>query len=160
MIKGEFRLIKDNGETNSQGLVPVIDKLKDGDYTVMILDDAANRRLPQLKYLCGIVLKEISDSLPEHPPIDALFRYFEEYFAPEHICNLPGRKKYYYYNLKHESAIDLDKVTEDIIQYAKEEWGINVHSKKDMTFPEAKAPYAEAYSEQYNLIFKRYKSIK
>lgn len=153
MIKGKCRLIKDGNESNKESLDAIVDKLKDGDYDVLIFDNATNRRLPQLKYLCGVVLKEISDSLPEHPEIDALFKFFEEQFATEHFCILPNKTKFYYYNLKHESAIDLDNITNKIIQYATDEWGIKVHTKDDMTSSEAKAPYAEAYTDQWNLYF-------
>ena len=67
-----------------------IGNLKDGDYTILIMDDTKNKSLPQLKYLFGVVLKTISEQLPTHPPVDALYRYFEEIYAPIHVCDLPG----------------------------------------------------------------------
>lgn len=51
--------------------------LSDGEYGFLIFDKEKNKTLPQLKYLNGVVLKRISEELPEHPGISALYRYFE-----------------------------------------------------------------------------------
>ena len=77
MLHGQARLIVQDGKACTEAANLAFEKLSDGDYTVLIFDDAKNRSLPQLKYLFGVVLKEISEKLPTHPPVDALYRYFE-----------------------------------------------------------------------------------
>lgn len=72
MLRSQARLIVQDGRAANQEVDWAIGSLKDGDYTVLILDDAKNKSLPQLKYLFGVVLKSVSDQLPSHPPVDAL----------------------------------------------------------------------------------------
>lgn len=91
MLHGQARLIVQDNKAAKQEIELAIGNLKDGDYTILIMDDTKNKSLPQLKYLFGVVLKTISEQLPTHPPVDALYRYFEEIYAPIHVCDLPGR---------------------------------------------------------------------
>jgi hypothetical protein len=103
-----------------------------------------------LKYLFGIVLKEISDQLPEHPPVDALYRYFEELYAPIRACNIQG-EKYEYFDLKSEKSIEVNDVIEKIIYHAESEWGVRGILRKDeLKAPEARAPYMDAYAHQWD----------
>ena len=41
--------------------------LSDGEYGFLIFDKEKNKTLPQLKYLNGVVLKRISEELPDIP---------------------------------------------------------------------------------------------
>lgn len=151
MLHGQARLVIQNNEAVTNETLAIVEKLKDGDYTVLILDDAKNRSLPQLKYLFGIVLKTISEQLSTHPPVDALYRYFEELYAPIHVCNLPNGEKFEYFNLKNEKAAQMNEVIERIIHHAKTEFGIDIMAKTKTSMPEAKELWAGAYTEQWNL---------
>lgn len=151
MLYSQSRLIKQDNEAMTQELSLAIDNLKDGDYTVLIMDETKNRSLPQLKYLFGVVLKTISEKLPTHPPVDALYRYFEELYAPIHVCNLPGDEEYEYFNLKNEKASEMNEVIERIIHHCNTEWGIEIMPKDQTKNPEAKELWAGAYTEQWNL---------
>lgn len=102
-----------------------------------------------MKYLFGIVLKAISDDLPDHPPVDSLYRYFEEVYAPMHTCNIHG-EKYEYFDLKNEKSIEVNDVIEKIIRHAETEWGITgILTRDELKAPEAKELYAEAYASQW-----------
>lgn len=151
MLRSQARLIVQDGRAATQEINRAVNALKDGDYTVLIMDDTRNRSLPQLKYLFGVVLKVISDKLLDHPPVDALYRYFEEVYAPIHICNLPNGEKFEYFNLKNEKASEMNEVIERIIHHAATEWGIEILPKDEIKKPEAKELWAGAYTEQWNL---------
>lgn len=151
MLHSQSRLIVQDDKAATQELRLAIDNLQDGDYTVLIMDDTKNKSLPQLKYLFGVVLKSISDQLPTHPPVDALYRYFEEIYAPIHVCDLPGGEKYEYFNLKNEKASEMNEVIESIIHHVRTEWGIEILSKDKVKMPEAKELWAGAYTDQWNL---------
>lgn len=129
MLFAQSRLIIQNNKAATQELLLAIENLKDGDYTLLIMDDTKNKSLPQLKYLFGVVLKTISEQLPTHPPVDALYRYFEELYAPIHVCDLPGGKTYEYFNLKNAKASEMNEVIESIIHHVRTEWGIEVMPK-------------------------------
>lgn len=151
MLHGQARLIVQDGKAATEATNLAFGNLKDGDYTVLIMDDTRNRSLPQLKYLFGVVLKTISEELPTHPPVDALYRYFEEIYAPIHTCDLPGGERYEYFSLKNEKASEMNEVIESIIHHANTEWGIKVEPKDATRLPEAKELWAGAYTEQWNL---------
>lgn len=129
-----------------QGLVDDTRGLPDGNYNYLIFDNKRNRPLPQLKYLFGVVLKSISDALPGHPPVDALYRYFEEAFAPIHSCIICG-EKFEYFDLKSETSTEVDDVIQRIIHHAKTQLGIEIPDKESMKMPEAKELYTDAYAE-------------
>ena len=155
MLHGQARLIVQDGKACTEATHLAIEELSDGDYTVLIFDDTKNRSLPQLKYLFGVVLKEISEKLPTHPPVDALYRYFEENYSPIHTCDLPGDEKFEYFSLKNEKASEVNEVIEKIIHHVSTEWGIKIASKDAVKQPEAKELWAGAYTEQWNLIFSK-----
>ena len=151
MLYSQTRLIVQDNQACTEETNLAIEKLKDGDYTVLILDDTKNKSLPQLKYLFGVVLKRVSDQLPTHPPVDALYRYFEEVYAPIHICNLPGGEKFEYFSLKNEKASEMNEIIERIIHHVTTKWGIEIESRDSMKLPEAKELWAGAYTEQWNI---------
>lgn len=153
MLHAHTRLIVQDGQAVNEATSLAIRELKDGDYSVLILDDTKNKSLPQLKYLFGIVLKAVSEQLPTHPPVDALYRYFEEKFAPEHTCILPDGRRYHYLNLKDEKAKVLTEVTEKVIGFAKEKWDVKIDTDRDsLRLPEAKELWAGAYTDQWAAI--------
>lgn len=151
MLRGKARLIIQDGVAHQSALNSEIEKLKDGDYSVLVFDDKKNRTLPQLKYLFGVVLKQISDQLPTHPSVDALYRYFEKLYAPKYICDLP-EGQFEYCNLKNEKQNEVNEVTESIIHHATEIWKLNIDTKEGVTKPEAKEIWAGAYEEQWNQV--------
>lgn len=151
MLRGQARLIVQDGKAANQETDWAIGSLKDGDYTVLILDDTRNKSLSQLKYLFGVVLKSVSEQLPTHPPVDALYRYFEEIYAPMHTCNLPDDEKYEYFNIKNEKASEVNEFIESIVHHVSTEWGIKVTPKDATKLPEAKELWAGAYTDQWNL---------
>lgn len=122
--------------------------LPDGEYNFLIYDNSRNRPLPQLKYFFGTVLKTISDRLPDHPPVEALYRYFEETYAPMHTTYVGG-EKFEYFDLKSEKSIEMDGVIEKVIRHAATQWGIKVPLKDAMSAPEAKELYIGAYTEMW-----------
>lgn len=129
-------------------LINNLEELKDGAYHVLVFDKIQNRSLPQLKFLNGVVLKTISDNLPDHPPVEALYSFFEEQFAPTLSCEING-EFYEYKNLKRSKSIEMDKVIDQIVHYAKSQWNIDVMSQKELRHPDALMPYADAYTEQW-----------
>ena len=148
MIKSKGIIIV-NGNADTQELLASVESLKDGEYGYLIFDKERNKALPHLKYLFGIVLKNISEGLPGHPPVDALYRYFEEIYAPLRTCEICG-KKYEYFDLKNEKANEVNDVIEMIIHHAETEWGIcGIPPRDELKAPEAKELYAETYASQW-----------
>lgn len=149
MIRSKGIINIQNNDADTQELLCSIDDLPDGEYGYLIFDKERSKALPQLKYLFGIVLKSISEKLSDHPPVDALYRYFEEIYAPMRTCNIQG-EKYEYFDLKNEKSIEVNDIIEKIIHHAETEWGITGILKRDeLKSPEAKEPYAEAYASQW-----------
>lgn len=136
------------GEADTKELLDSLDNLQDGEYKFLIYDEAKNRSLPQLKYLFGIVLKTISDALPGHPKIDALYRYFEEVYAPIHVCEIDG-EKFEYFDLKNEKPIELDNVIKKIVQHAAKQWNIKIEERDALRLPGAQEAYIGAYTEMW-----------
>lgn len=151
MLHEHVHLVIEDGKVLNPEFGLTVSSLKDGDYVALIMDDTKNRSLPQMKYLFGVVLRAVSDTLPEHPSVDALYRYFERLYAPSHVCNLPGGQRFEYRNLKSEKAIEVNKVVERIVHHITTEWGIDILPRKKVTAPEAKELWAGAYTEQWNL---------
>lgn len=115
---------------------------------VLFSDIKPNPALPQLKYLNGVVLKTISDGLPDHPPVAALYGYFEEMFAPILEHTIAG-ETYQYFDLKKSKVADMNAVIAKIIEFAKTTWGIDVLTKIESRQPQAFEAYADAYANQW-----------
>lgn len=147
-IKGVVE-VQDNN-AGFKELVDLLDNLPNGEYEYLIYDKLKNRSLPQLKYLFGVVLKTISNGLPDHPPVDALYRYFEEVYAPIHTCKIQG-EKYEYFDLKNEKSIEMDDVIERIIHHAATQWNITIPTKEEIREAEAKELYIDAYAEMWKI---------
>ena len=139
--RGSFEVRKEGADLEE--LIDFADQLRDGEYEFVIFDKRKNRSLPQLKYLFGVVLKTISDQLPDHPPVDALYRYFEDVYAPIHVCEIDG-KKFEYFDLKNENATEVDDVIQRIVRHATIEWGIEIPERDFLKLPEARQLYVEA----------------
>lgn len=148
VIKSKGIINIQKGNADKQELLDSVSQLEDGEYGYLLFDKERNRSLPHLKYLFGIVLKTISDNLPDHPKVDALYRYFEEIYAPIHTCNIHG-ERFEYFDLKNETTIEMNAVVENIIRHAETEWGIKILSKDELKAPEAKEPYLNAYASQW-----------
>ena len=118
--------------------------LSDGEYGFLIFDKEKNKTLPQLKYLNGVVLKRISEELPEHPGISALYRYFEELYAP-----ILKDETYEYFDLKSAKSSEMNEVIEKIIHHAKTKWNIEIITRDELKLPSASEPYADAYASQW-----------
>ena len=151
MIKQNGSFDVHNNRAEIEELLDFVDTLPDGKYDYIILDKYKNRALPQLKYLFGVVLKAISDGLPNHPQVDALYRWFEEVYAPIHVCNIEGQK-FEYVDLKNETSVEMDNVIQKIIHHATSEWGIKIPDRDYMKTPEAKELYADAYLEMWKRV--------
>lgn len=129
-----------------------VDKLADGEYQFFIFDSNKTSSLPNLKYLFGVVLKTISQSLEDGPPVDALYKYFEALYAPRRVCKIRG-EEYEYFDLKNEKSTELNGVIEKIIQHAKVEWGIDVVTKTELkSLESAKELVAGAYAEDWKIL--------
>lgn len=148
MIKKKGIVSIHNHDADTGELLDSVATLPEGEYNFLIYDNEKNRPLPQLKYLFGVVLKTISDQLPEHPPVEALYRYFEEVYAPLHTTYIDG-EKFEYFDLKSEKSIEMDDVIEMIVRHAATQWNITIPEKDKMSAPEAKELYVDAYTEMW-----------
>ena len=148
--KGVFR-IYDVDYADFKELNDSVDELPPGEYGFLIYDNSKNRSLPQLKYLFGVVLKTISEKLESHPSPEALYRYFEEVYAPIHKSNIEG-EEFEYFDLKNENSVELDAVIEMIVQHAATKWNISVPSREEMRESQAREPYAEAYAGTWKFL--------
>lgn len=143
MIKkhGAFEVHEEGADLEE--LIDFVDNLPEGEYEYILYDKKKNRSLPQLKYLFGVVLKAISNGLPDHPTVDALYRYFEEVYAPIHVCEIDG-EKFEYFDLKNENSTEMDSVIQRIVHHATNEWGIEIPERDFLKLPEARQLYVEA----------------
>lgn len=149
MIKKKGSIEIHNGEARLNELLDSVETLKDGKYSFIIFNEAKkNPALPQLKYLFGVVLSTISEKLPNHPPVEALYRYFESIYAPLHTCEIGG-DVFEYVNLKNEKAVEVDNVIADIIHHATSQWGIQIVDSDVIRTPEAQEAYEDAYIEMW-----------
>lgn len=150
MIRAKGIIEVREGYANTDELLDSVDELPNGEYGYLLFDKKKNRSLPQLKFLFGYLLKTISEQLEGHPSSEALYRYFEELYAPIHSCNIPGEKEVYeYFDLKNEPAAEMDIVIEKIIHHAMNEWNIDVMSRDLLKTAEAQEAYAGAYADTW-----------
>lgn len=144
--KGKFR--KFNGQLIDDELKAVYDKLPDNkEYVFVIADEGKNRNLPYLTYLFSVVLKYLSDKLPDHPSTTALYKYFEGISAPIHTCTVNG-EQFEYCELKSEKSIDVNNFIERVVEYASKNWGIEVPRNETLAKPENRELYSQAYLKQ------------
>lgn len=144
--KGKFR--KFNGQLLDDELKAVYDKLPDNkEYVFVIADEGKNRNLPYLTYLFSVVLKYLSDMLPDHPSTTALYKYFEDIYAPIHTCTVNG-EQFEYCELKSERSIDVNNFIERVVEYASKNWGIEVPRNETLAKPENRELYSQAYLKQ------------
>ena len=130
--------------TESVGILP------DGEYGYLLFDKNKNRSLPQLKFLFGYILKTLSEELDGHPEPEALYRYFEELYAPIHSCKIPGEDMVFeYFDLKNEPTTEMDYVINKIIHHAKTEWSIDLLTREGIKAAEAAELYAGAYADTW-----------
>jgi hypothetical protein len=150
MIRAKGIIEVREGYADTDELLDSVDELPNGEYGYLLFDKKKNRSLPQLKFLFGYLLKTISEQLEGHPSSEALYRYFEELYAPIHSCNIPGEKEVYeYFDLKNEPAAEMDIVIEKIIHHAMNEWNIDVMSRDLLKTAEAQEAYAGAYADTW-----------
>lgn len=148
MIRGKGKLMKVAGHTVVDEFRRACEKLPDNEnYLFVICDDKRNRNLPFLSYFFSVVLKYISDSLPDHPGTTALYKYFEDMFAPIHTVKI-NDEQFQYCDLKSEKSSDVNDVIEKVVEYALKEWGIDVPRKEDMRDPKMRELYSQAYLNQ------------
>lgn len=150
MIRAKGIIEVRDGCADTDELLDSVDELPIGEYGYLLFDKKKNRSLPQLKFLFGYVLKTLSEELEGHPDPEALYRYFEEIYAPLHVCNIPGEdKEFTYFDLKNEPATEMDFVIEKIIHHALSEWNIDLLSRDRLKAAEAQEAYAGAYAETW-----------
>lgn len=148
MIKGKGKIIKVAGHTVMDEFLSACNKLPDGkEYLFVICDETKNKNLPYLSYLFSVVLKYLSDALPDHPSATALYKFFEGLFAPVHTSEING-KQFQYCELKSEKARDVNNIIEKIVEYAQNEWGIEVPRNEDLKDPELRELHSQAYLNQ------------
>lgn len=148
MIKGKGKLTKVAGHTVCDEFMAVCEKLPDNDdYLFVICDNTRNRNLPFLSYFFSVVLKYISDALPDHPGTTALYKFFEDMFAPIYTLKING-ERFQYCELKSEKASDVNNVIEKVVEYALKEWGIEVPRNEDLKDPELRELHSQAYLNQ------------
>ena len=148
MIKAKGKLVKVDGVLHDDDLRTALAKLQDGmEYDFLIVDHKRNRNLPSLSYLFSVVLKYLSDALPEHPDTKALYRYFEDGFAPLHTCIING-EQFEYCDLKSEKIVDVDNFIERVVKYSRDTWGIEIPDKEELREQENRELYSQAYLNQ------------
>jgi len=124
------------------------EKLPDNDnYLFVICDNTKNRNLPYISYFFSVVLKYLSDALPDHPGTTALYKFFEDMFAPIHTSKINGQQ-FEYCELKSEKARDVNDIIEKVVEYAQKEWGIEVPRNEDLREPELRELHSQAYLNQ------------
>lgn len=128
-----------------------ISHLKDGEYGFIIFDKKTNKLLPILKYLNGVVLKGISDALPRHPPVEALYRFFENKFCSDETCIIDDDEigEIHYRSLKSLPTAEIAEIIDQIILFAKEKWGVDLLSRKDLKEVANSEPYLDAYANSW-----------
>lgn len=151
MIKKRGALTVHEGGADFGEFMDSVEDLPEGDYEFLLYDKFKNPSLPRLKYLCGVVLKTISDELPNHPPVDALYRWFEQVYAPLHSCIIEGQV-FDYVDLKNEKSVEMDYVIQRIIHHARREWGIEIPERDILKTPEARELYVDAYAEVWKSV--------
>ena len=148
MIKGQGKFRKIAGNLFKHELDEALEKLPDGEsFRFLIVDDKPNRVIPHLTYLFSVLLKVISDQLPEHPSTEALYRYFEDEFAPLHTCVING-ERYEYCDLKREKSVDVGIFIEKVTDYVRKEWHLEIPERMELKHPENADIYSQAYLEQ------------
>lgn len=162
MIRGKGKIKKVAGNTFSDEFLTVCKNLPDNaSYQFVICDDKKNKNLPYLSYLFSVVLKYLSDALPDHPGTTALYKFFEDMYAPIHTSKINGQQ-FEYCELKSEKARDVNDIIERIVEYARKEWGIEVPRNEDLKDPELRELHSQAYLNQEvdwsNFISSRIKS--
>jgi hypothetical protein len=154
-------VIKKHGTIRIQGdtrdlteLNDALAQLKDDEYLFVFANKDKNRAMNKLVYFHSVVLRTIAEKLAEKnpdsdpaPPM-ALYRYFEELFAPIHTCKV-NEKEYDYFDLKSENASEIGMVIEKTIQYVKKKWGIHVPTEEELNTAPYYKMYAEAYMNQW-----------
>lgn len=150
MIRAKGVIDIHDGYADTSELLDSVDFLPNGEYGYLLFDKQKSRSLPQLKFLFGYVLKTLNEKLEGHPEPEALYRYFEELYAPIRVCNIPGEdEQYEYFDLKNEPAAEMDFVINKIIHHAKTEWGIDLLTNGAIKASEAQELYAGAYAETW-----------
>lgn len=148
MIKGKGKLMKVAGHTVMDEFKAACEKLPDNDdYLFVICDNTKNRNLPYISYFFSVVLKYLSDALPDHPSTTALYKFFEDMYAPIHTSKINGQQ-FEYCELKSEKASDVNGIIEKVVEYALKEWGIEVPRNEDLKDPELRELHSQAYLNQ------------
>lgn len=141
-------LRKMNGVLYDEELRLACNKLPDNaEFDFLIVNKNHNRNLPSQTYLFSVVLKYLSDALPDHPSAIALYRYFEEKFAPQHTCILNGRR-FVYRDLKSEKIVDFDNFIGRVIEYSRLKWNIEIPTKEELSESKNREFYSQAYLSQ------------
>lgn len=144
--KGKFR--KFNGRLLADELDKVCQRLPDNkEFVFVIADEGKNRNLPYLTYLFSVVLKYLSDTLPDHPSTTALYKFFEDMYAPIHTCTING-EQFDYCELKSEKQIDVNNFIERVVEYASSNWGVTIPRNEMLSKPENRELYSQAYLKQ------------
>lgn len=144
--KGKFQ--KFDGKLVADELKSVCNKLPDNkEYIFVIADFGKARNLPYTTYLFSVVLTYLSKNLSDHPTPIALYKFFEDMYAPIHTCTING-KQFEYCELKSEKSIDVNNFIERVVEYASKEWGIEVPRNETMAKPEYRELYSQAYINQ------------
>ena len=68
-------------------------------------------------------------------------------FAPVHTSKING-KRFSYCDLKSEKASDVNDVIEKVVEYALQEWGIEVPRQEDLKDPALRELHSQAYLKQ------------
>ena len=100
-------------------------QLGDGDYKYYIENVKKNSFLPYSNYLFSVILPFLSEALPDHPDKTALYKYFEDTYAPLHKTTING-EEFEWVDLKTEKAIYVQDFIEKILKHAKKFWNIEV----------------------------------
>lgn len=147
MQKGHGTIRKVCGELFDDELKKACEKLPDGEFDFLIVNHERNRKLPYTQYLFAVLFPYISQALPEHPNKTGIYKYFEDMFAPIHTCTING-EQFNYCDLKTEKIADVNDFIERVIEYSRQEWGIEIPTQDEISEPERRDFYSQAYLNQ------------
>lgn len=148
MIRGKGKITKVAGHTVIDEFKVACQKLPDNDdYLFVICDNTKSRVLPAFSYYFSVVLGYLSGALPDHPSTTALYKFFEDMFAPIHASTING-EQFEYCELKTEKVRDINDVVEKVVKYALDEWGIEIPRQELLSDPSMREFHSQAYLNQ------------
>lgn len=140
-------IILKDGQPDLGELRSSVRDLPDGEYAFYICDKKKSKSLPAMKYLWGVVLKEIANYTGEYDA-NTWYLFFEQKFAPRKVVTVEG-EEVVVQEAKKLKAKEFSFFIEQIIEYANQFLGTNIAKRDELMQPEAQDMYVGAYDEMW-----------